>query len=372
MSHKTTLIKVLVFSAIGLVMTVLLGAKLANSRLFADTYVLQAEFENAAGVMRGDAVKLAGVDVGRVERAEIEDGRAVVTFNIDRDIELPTDSMVSLRWRNVLGQRFLYVHPGNERETFVEDARIPVENTEDVSDIGEFLNRLGPILQAIEPSQANAFLDAINTALAGNEGNIRRLLGDGATLARTLGTEDDQIRALLTAADEILGTYAEQSQALGQIFDDLDHVGGMLARRTDDVNSLVTDFAVVQEELNTLLRRSRGNIDASISSLDTVAGTLARNRRNLSRTLRTLPRGSANYFQTSSWGEWFNVRLVALVVQDQESNILVNQREAENQRDPGGGDRAGTPGSQGEDGGPAPARQGVESVLRFVLSGGGS
>lgn len=372
MSHKATVIKVLVFSAIGIVLTIALGAKLANSRLFADTYVLQAEFENAAGVLRGDAVKLAGVDVGRVERAEIEDGRAIVTFNIDRDVELPTDSIVALRWRNVLGQRFLYVHPGDAPDNFEEDDRIPVTNTEDVNDIGEFLNRLGPILKAINPEQANAFLDSINTALAGNEAGVRQLLTDGAGLARTLGTEDDQIRALLSSADEILGTYADQNEAIGEIFDNLDVVGEMLARRTDDVNSLVTDFAVVQDELDKLLRRSQGNIDSSISSLDTVARTLARNRQDLSRTIRTLPRGSANYFQTSSWGEWFNVRLVALVFQDQESNIVVNQREAENQRDPGDEDdrRAAPAGAPGP--GETAAPEGVEAVLRFVLSGGGS
>jgi phospholipid/cholesterol/gamma-HCH transport system substrate-binding protein len=396
---KATIIKVIVFSVVGVLMTIALGAKLANTRLFADTYVLQAEFENAAGAMRGDAVKLAGVDIGRVERAEIENGKAVITFNLDKDVRLPKDSTVALRWRNVLGQRFLYVHPGSGSDHYEENERISVENTQDVSDIGEFLNRLGPILKAIDPAQANAFLDSINTALAGNEQSVRRLLSDGAVLARTLGNEDQEIKGLLTAADEIMATYASQDQAIGQIFDDLDSVGGMLARRTTDINSLITDFSVVQKELDGLLRRSRSNIDASLGSLDTVARTLADNRVNLSQTLRTLPMGTAGYFQTSSWGEWFNVRIVAITVHDQNTNLIVREDEQDNQR----GKTGGTPqvgkgandgyhknkhgedyeprrgsGKKGRDGGQRSREgtpdgtEGIEAVLRFVLSGDAS
>lgn len=395
---KATVVKVIVFSLVGVLMTVALGAKLANSRLFADTYVLKAAFEDATGVMRGDAVKLAGVDVGRVERAEIEDGIAIVTFNIDEGLRLPKDSSISLRWRNVLGQRFLYVHPGDDNEYFEEDEVIPVTNTRDIADIGTFLNRLGPVLQAIDPRAANSFLNSINTALAGNEQSVRQLLNDGATLARTLGDEDDNIRGLLSAADEIMATYADQDQAIGQIFEDLDQVGEMLARRTQDVNSLVTDFSVVQDELNGLLARSRSNIDASLGSLDTVAGTLARNRRNLSETLRTLPHGSAGYFQTSSWGEWFNVRITTIVLYDGDSNLLMREDEQDNQRgDTGGSPEVGRGANDGyhknengedyeprkgsdqdEDGDDQPrsgsgpdGRQGVEAVLRFVLTGGG-
>lgn len=380
---KPTVVKVIIFSVIGILMTVALGVKLANSRLFADTYVLQAEFENASGVLRGDAVKLAGIDVGRVERAEIEDGKAIVTFNIDKDVRLSEDSIVSLRWRNVLGQRFLYVHPGEGNDYFAEDDRIPVENTEDVSDIGEFLNRLGPILKAIEPEQANAFLDSINTALAGNEVGVRHLLTDGATLARTLSQEDQQIKGLLTSADRIMATYAEQNESIGRIFDDLDIVGEMLARRTDDVNALVTDFAAVQHELDGLLTRNRGNIDATISSLDDVAGNLARNKKNLRETIRTLPLGSSNYFQTSSWGEWFNVRIVTIMMQDQDSEIVFQADEQDNQRgDSGGSPQTGNGAGDGydkdddgDDQDPKEgegARQGIESVLRFTLTGGGS
>ncbi len=214
--NKVMLVKVLIFAAICSVATGALGIKLANSRIFSDTYILEAEFSDATGVLKGDAVKLAGVDVGRVESAEIENGKAIVRFNIDDHVQLPTDSEVAIRWRNVLGQRYLYVFPGEGSVMYAEGDRITDDHTRDVNDIGEFLNRIGPILKAIDPEQANAFLDSVNTALEGNEKDVRQLIDDGASLFKTLAKEDDEIKGLLESADTVTAAYGEPGRGAGR------------------------------------------------------------------------------------------------------------------------------------------------------------
>ncbi len=376
-TSKIMLLKVAVFTVICVIFTVALGVKLANSRLFADTYEIKAQFEDATGVLVGDAVKIAGVDVGRVTGTEIKDGKAVVTFSLDEDIKLPKDTEVSIRWRNVLGQRFVYIFPGDEDSSWGEEDTIPVSQTNDVADIGEFLNRVGPILKAIDPEQANAFLDAMNTALHNNERNVRALLDAGSSLAGDLSERDDEISSLIRNADTIMEAFASQDDEIRNILDDLDNVSGVLARRTDDVNALVTNFADVQEQLDELLRTSGSNIDDTIGSLETVATTLSTNKKNLARSLETMPMGIANYFQTSSWGEWFNVRIVELVFQDNQGNDLVRQKELPNQHADEGG---GTDGDEGDgndnkqvdsgDGssGSAPSEN-VGSLLRYTLAG---
>src|SRR5439155_24936663 len=136
-----------------------LAGKSGKLRMLSSTHGVSAVFQNAAGVFKGHAVKLAGVDVGRVTGTEIQDGHAVVHFNVDDDVKLTTDSIVAIRWRNILGLRFLYVYPGDGSGRKLDDgATVPLSHTEDAGDIGQFLNELGPILQAIDPQKANAFL----------------------------------------------------------------------------------------------------------------------------------------------------------------------------------------------------------------------
>jgi phospholipid/cholesterol/gamma-HCH transport system substrate-binding protein len=289
------------------------------------------------------------------------------------------------------------VYPGTDSKAFAEGDLIPADQTRDVNDIGDFLNRVGPILKAIDPEQANAFLDAVNTALSGNETQVRSLLDNGAKLATTLGNEDDEIKGLVTSADKVTSAYASQHEALGQIFDNLDSLGVVLHRRTQDINTLLTQFADVQQELENLLVTNRSNIDASLGGLKDTLGTLASSRKNLGETLHSLPLGIMSYHQTSSWGEYFNVRITKLLVQDSNSQDLVVQGEADNQHgddkksgkpksgdpcvpcsDNGSSSSSSASSSNNSSDGQTGAGQhqsgavGVESILRFVLSGGAS
>lgn len=329
---KKTLVKVIAFTVVSAIFTVLLGLRIGNIQLFQHTYTLKAVFTNAQGVFKGDAVKLAGVDVGRVLGATIDRGRAIVEFRVDESVKLPEDTIVALRWRNVLGLRFLYLYPGTSGRYLQDGDILPESQTEPAGDIGEFLNHLGPILKAIDPSKANAFLDAVNTALAGNEASVRQLLSNGAVLSQRLADMDDEIRTLISSSDTVMAAYASQSENIERILDDLNVLGARLGTMTGDINSLITNFAVVQEELRRLLTENRSNIDASLRSLRSVITNLARNRVRLGTVLCTLPAGVAGYFQTTSWGEWFNVRIVQFVVKDREGRVVHTEHENDDQR----------------------------------------
>ena len=338
---RGTLIKVLIFAVVSVIFTVGLGLKIGNLQLFSNDYKLQAIFGNATGIFKGDAVKLAGVDVGRVLGARLERGKAIVEFAIDKDVRLPKNSLVGLRWRNVLGQRYLYLYPGQASQTvaftpaaakqpigyFKDGDTIPENQTVEAGDLNEFLNTLGPILRAIDPQKANAFLDAVNTALGGNEVVVRQLLNNGGFLATRLGEMDQQIKTFISSADTVVHTYAAQNQAISQILDNLDIIGKSLESNIGDIDSLIVNLADVQRLLDQMLKQNRGNIDATLRSLNSILGALVSNRRALENTLCTLPAGVSPYMQTTSWGEWFNVRIVTVVFKDRNGKKISQASE---------------------------------------------
>lgn len=401
---RATLVKVIVFMIISAVFTIGLALRIGNLRLFSHHYTLNAVFADAQGVFKGDAVKLAGVDVGRVAGTKIDHGRAIVTFTLDKDVQLHRDTIVAIRWRDVLGLRFLYLYPGRSGPVYRDGQTVPESQTEDAADLGEFLNQLGPILKAIDPQKANAFLDAMNTALAGNDVAVRGLIDSGATLATRLSAQDRQIQSLIDSSNTVTSTYAAQSDAIARILDDLNSLGGRLDSMTGDLDSFITNFADVQTQLNSFLQGSRSNIDATISEASSVLGTLARNKTQLAQTLCTLPAGLAPYFQTTSWGEWFNVRVVQIQLKDQNDRTITEQPEASGTRPPrafpppytcpgsgawsGGtpsgrgtgatgstgsgstGSSNGTHGGSGPAGGASQGFQDIGSFLKFILGGG--
>jgi ABC-type transporter Mla subunit MlaD len=125
----------------------------------------------------------------------------------------------------------------------------------------------------------------------------------------------------------VLEGYAGQNEAIGSIVEDLDLIGGELAANTESINSFIVNLAEVQRQTERLLRENRGNIDADLAHLANVATTLAGSREALHRTLCSLPTGVAPYHDTTSHGEWFNVRIVEFLFKDQDGNVIAHSSE---------------------------------------------
>src|SRR4051794_2729683 len=129
-----------------------------------DFYTLNATFDDVTGLLPNDNVKIAGVVVGKVNKISVTEGRAKVTFTVEHDVTLPSDTTASIRWRNLIGQRYLYLYPGVDTVTRLKDGD-GIQNTTSVVDLGELFNRLGPIVAVIDPHQVNDFLDTVSQAL---------------------------------------------------------------------------------------------------------------------------------------------------------------------------------------------------------------
>jgi len=74
-------------------------------RLLEDTYTVRAEFADAAGLRKGDDVRLAGVKVGRVSGVDVDrsEGRIIVTMHIDTGIEVRDNATAEIALATLLG-----------------------------------------------------------------------------------------------------------------------------------------------------------------------------------------------------------------------------------------------------------------------------
>ena len=160
------IVKLLIFVAVCSLLTAYLAFTIGNIHVFEHTYKLTATFDDATGLLRGDNVKVAGVVVGRVSGVHIDQGRAKVTFAVKDSVKVPSDSSAAIRWRNLIGERYVYLYPGTA-STVLKDGDV-VHKTRSVVDVGDLFNRLGPILKAVNPQDVNTFLDTIVQALDGN------------------------------------------------------------------------------------------------------------------------------------------------------------------------------------------------------------
>ena len=75
---------------------------------FQDQTDYNAEFTNVSGLKNGDFVRIAGVEVGKVQHISIRpDTVVVVDFSAENDVVLTGGTRAVIRYDNVIGDRYL-------------------------------------------------------------------------------------------------------------------------------------------------------------------------------------------------------------------------------------------------------------------------
>ena len=276
------------------------------------TYRVQASFEDVSGLLAGDDVKVAGVPVGKVTGIEVDEGRAVVSMAIDEDRPVPADSSASIRWRNLIGQRYVYLVPG-DAPTMIEDGAV-ITDTSNVVDLGELFNRLGPIIATIDPVQVNDFLDTITTALDGNEASVSAALDDLAILVQGLGERDEAIADLVENLEVVARTVADRDAQIETMLDNLAALSQTFSDNTALLETAILEVGAFNRDLSSVLAANRGEIDRLLDSLDNTLNTVDGELDVVDVALANLDENAAATFRSSSKGEWLNQEILCLTI----------------------------------------------------------
>ncbi|MFY9348545.1 MAG: outer membrane lipid asymmetry maintenance protein MlaD [Orrella sp.] len=123
MSNQKVDVWVGLFVMLGIVALLFLALRAGNLSSFslADTYAVQARFDNIGGLKVRAPVKSAGVVVGRVADIRFDDQtyKAVVTVNLERNFEFPADTSASILTSGLLGEQFIGLDAGGEDRMLV-------------------------------------------------------------------------------------------------------------------------------------------------------------------------------------------------------------------------------------------------------------
>lgn len=180
-----------------------------NFSFFRKTYVLYADFNNINELKVGDPVKLAGVQIGRVESigfSEEEGSPVRVTLQLDRTYEnrVKDDSTASINFTGLMGQNFVGIQPGggstvamkensilktseqanlNTIMTTLDEASKGLQKVTQSFEGVEFVDVVGPLKHFLENNtprmnQIVNNMETITTQLAEGNGTAGQLLRD--------------------------------------------------------------------------------------------------------------------------------------------------------------------------------------------------
>ncbi|MEU5948460.1 MCE family protein [Micromonospora sp. NPDC047465] len=311
MTGKTTLplVKLAVFAAVTLLLTGLLAQTLGAFPAGGVTY--RARFTDATGLLPGDDVRIAGVRVGRVgDIRVVDDTVAEVSFTVRDEVPLATSVRAKIRYRNLVGQRYLALTEGpGDRRPLRPDGLIPVDQTTPALDLTVLFNGFRPLFTALNPEDVNKLAYEIIQVLQGEGGTVASLLRRTASLTNTLADRDAVIGRVITNLNTVLATLATRDRDLDRAIRQLQQFVSGLATDRTAIGEALVNLGDLTGATSSLLREVRPPLAADVRALDQLAGTLNRNSAVIDSTLGRLPERYESLTRVASYGSWFNFYL---------------------------------------------------------------
>jgi phospholipid/cholesterol/gamma-HCH transport system substrate-binding protein len=111
-------------------------------------YRVSALFNTAQELKVGDNVKMAGVEIGRVEKIALADQKVKVTMKLQPDAVVKTDSKAVIRFTGLMGQNFVAIDFGSQ--TAPAAANGAVLETEEQPDLNAVMAKLNDAATGIQ------------------------------------------------------------------------------------------------------------------------------------------------------------------------------------------------------------------------------
>jgi len=125
----------------------------AGVALGGSTYKVNARFTNIGGLKAGSQVFVAGVPVGRVEKIVLDSQyAAIVQLNVRQEIQLPSDTIASIKTSGLIGDKYIALAPGADSKNLTPDGMIT--DTEPAVDLESLISRFAFGSVSSSPSPA--------------------------------------------------------------------------------------------------------------------------------------------------------------------------------------------------------------------------
>lgn len=283
---------------------------------FQSTKLYLAEFTDVSGLAQGNFVRIAGVEVGKVEHITVSPNSIVlVQFSTDQSVMLTQGTKAAVRWADMIGGRYLALEEGaGSSKRLNPGDTIPVQRTQPALDIDALTAGFRPLFRALSPDQVNALSGQLIQAFQGQGGAIGAFLSQTAAVTNTLADRDMLIGQVIGNLHSVLGSLGEQHAQFATEIDSISQLMAALAARKTDISNAVAYTNAAAVSVADLLAAARPPFKQSMTQTDRTAGIVVADNQYFDDLLNTLPDAYQILNRQGIYGDFFSFYLCDAVL----------------------------------------------------------
>jgi phospholipid/cholesterol/gamma-HCH transport system substrate-binding protein len=254
-------------------------------------YQVHVEFKDVLDLVPQAGVKVNDVAVGKVAKIDLApDGwTADVTVEVNGDVKLPANASAQLRQSSLLGEKYVeLVAPNNPSGRLAGGATIPLDRTNRNPEVEEVFGALSLLLNGGGIGQIQDISRELNSALSGNEPQIRQLLTNLNTVVSNLDAHRNDITQALDGLNRLSGTLNNQRDELAGAIDNLGPGLAVLTQQRDQLVTMLNSLSSLSGVAVDTVNKSQADLIADLKDLQPTLTQLAATGQNLPKSLQLL------------------------------------------------------------------------------------
>ncbi|MEP9395195.1 MlaD family protein [Gordonia sp. VNK1] len=193
-----------------------------------DTRALCAEFTDASGLFEGNAVAMLGKKVGSVVGVHQNKGQSGVRIDmrVDKSVPLPADVGATLVSTSIVTERHIeFTKPYSGGARYETNQCIPLSKTRTPLGISQTLDSISDLSEDLVKDNGrntDAILQSLKLVarnLEGTQGDVAGIIKDSATLINDPAKRDGQIRRIVGNLATLTGVATENDKEVTALFD---------------------------------------------------------------------------------------------------------------------------------------------------------
>jgi phospholipid/cholesterol/gamma-HCH transport system substrate-binding protein len=223
------------------------------------------QFTDSGGLSKGDKVRIAGMDVGKVEALKIDGDHVVIKFSIRTD--------------TILGKKVLEVE-ARGKQALPPGGTLPLGQSTTPYQIYDAFFDVTKAAQGWNIDTVKESLHVLSQTIDQTYPHLSAALDGVAKFSDTIGKRDEQITHLLAQANQVASILGDRSQQFDRLLVNAKTLLGAFDERGRAIDALLGNVAAFSQQVKGLIN-DNPNLNHVLEQLHTISDVLVKRKDDL-------------------------------------------------------------------------------------------
>ncbi len=231
------------------------------------SYTVIAHYPESGGIFTGAEVTYRGVGIGTVGELTLTPDGVDVALEIEKEWdEIPRDSIALVGNRSAVGEQYVELQPQTDEGPFLVDGS-EIDDVATPIATEKLLGDLSATVASVDRDALRTTVEELGTAFGGTGEDLQKIIDTGNSFIETADENFEITSALIRDSNTVLRGQIASESSLRTFADQLSLFSSALAGADGDLRKVIDNGSVAATQLRTFLEQNGVELSELLANL---------------------------------------------------------------------------------------------------------